>query len=105
MKFGEIRYVNLDPVVGKEMAKTRPCVIVSPDDLNRWFGTFIIAPITGTDRRWRFRPFIKSGKIEGCIALDQIRSVDKSRIGKQKVSLLSPADQRRVRDVLQEMFT
>jgi mRNA interferase MazF len=75
--------VRLDPTAGAETAKTRPCVVVSPDGLNRALSTVIIAPMTTTRRGWPTRvEIIFQGKT-GEIALDQIRAVDKSRLVKR----------------------
>lgn len=75
--------VSLDPVRGAETAKTRPCVIVSPDDLNEALATVIIAPMTTVRRRWPTRPAVTFQGKTGEIALDQIRAVDKTRLVKR----------------------
>jgi len=75
--------VRLDPTAGVETAKTRPCVVVSPDELNRAVATVIIAPMTTTRRGWPTRVEITFQGKTGEIALDQIRAVDKSRLGKR----------------------
>jgi mRNA interferase MazF len=75
--------VRLDPTAGAETAKTRPCVIVSPDELNRAVSTVIIAPMTTTQRGWPTRVEISFQGKTGEIALDQIRAVDKSRLVKR----------------------
>src|SRR5437773_11767355 len=81
-----ILLVKLDPVTGAETAKTRPCVIVSPNELNRALATVIVAPMTVVRRSWPTRiPIIFQNKL-GEIALDQIRAVDKSRLVKRLVS-------------------
>ena len=72
--------VRLDPAVGAETAKTRPCVVVSPDELNRSLATVIIAPMTTVVREWPTRVPVTFGGKTGEIALDQIRAVDKSRL-------------------------
>jgi mRNA interferase MazF len=78
-----IYLVKLDPTTGAETAKTRPSVIVSPDELNRSLATVIIAPMTTVSRGWPTRvPVLFQGK-EGEIALDQIRAVDKARLVKR----------------------
>lgn len=98
----DVVLVNLDPTVGAECQKTRPCVIVSPDDMNDKLQTVIIAPMTSTRRGWLFRPVVK-GKHESELALDQIRAIDKSRIVKNLGSL-SPEDQTKVYSILKELF-
>jgi mRNA interferase MazF len=75
--------VRLDPTTGAETAKTRPCVVVSPDELNRAVSTVIIAPMTTTRRGWPTRVEISFQGKTGEIALDQIRAVDKSRLVKR----------------------
>ena len=75
--------VQLDPTAGAETAKTRPCVVISPDELNRAVSTVIIAPMTTTRRGWPTRVEISFQGKTGEIALDQIRAVDKSRLVKR----------------------
>jgi mRNA interferase MazF len=66
--------------MGSEIKKTRPCVIISPDEMNRHLNTIVIAPITSTSKSYPTRIEIKTGKITGWIVLDQIRTIDKLRI-------------------------
>ena len=75
--------VALDPVRGAETAKTRPCIVVSPDELNAALSTVIIAPMTTVRRRWPTRPAVTFQGKTGEIALDQIRTVDKTRLVKR----------------------
>jgi mRNA interferase MazF len=95
--------VRLDPTTGAETAKTRPCVIVSPDELNRAVATVIIAPMTTVRRGWPTRVEINFQNKTGEIALDQIRAVDKSRLVK-RLGKLDAATTNAVLDVLGEMF-
>lgn len=100
----EIYWVNLDPTVGKEIKKTRPCVIVSPDELNSGLGTVIVAPLTHTIKTWPFRTtFTHNGEVLS-IACDHIRSISKERLlrcdGK-----LSVSKQKVVLSILKEMFS
>jgi mRNA interferase MazF len=95
--------VRLDPTAGAETAKTRPCVIVSPDELNRAVATVIIAPMTTVRRGWPTRVEINFQNKTGEIALDQIRTVDKSRLVK-RLGKLDAATTSAVLDVLGEMF-
>lgn len=95
--------VRLDPATGAETAKTRPCVIVSPDELNRAVATVIIAPMTTMRRGWPTRIEIKFQNKTGEIALDQIRAVDKSRLVK-KLGKLDSATAEAVLDTLGELF-
>jgi mRNA interferase MazF len=75
--------VALDPAQGAETGKTRPCVIVSPDDVNDALATVIIAPMTTVRRRWPTRPAVTFQGKTGEIALDQLRAVDKTRLVKR----------------------
>ena len=95
--------LRLDPTTGAETAKTRPCVIVSPDELNRAVATVIIAPMTTVRRGWPTRVEINFQNKTGEIALDQIRAVDKSRLVK-RLGKLDAATTNAVLDVLGEMF-
>lgn len=72
--------VNLDPTLGSEIKKTRPCVIISPDEMNRYLQTIVIAPITNSSKSYPTRIEIKHNKTKGWIVVDQIRTVDRQRI-------------------------
>lgn len=74
--------VDLNPVKGAEMQKIRPCVVLSPNEANKHLQTVIIAPVTSKIHRFKFRVQLSMSKITGEIALDHIRSIDKSRITK-----------------------
>lgn len=95
--------VRLDPTTGAETAKTRPSVIVSPDELNRAIATVIIAPMTTVRRGWPTCVEMTFQNKTGEIALDQIRAVDKSRLVK-RLGKLDAATTNAVLDVLGEMF-
>ena len=95
--------VRLDPAAGAETAKTRPCVIVSPDELNRAISTVIIAPMTTVRRGWPTRVEVKFQGKHGEIALDQIRAVDKSRLVKRLGKLDSETADAAL-DTLGELF-
>jgi len=95
--------VKLDPATGAETAKTRPCVVVSPDELNRAVSTVIIAPMTTVRRGWPTRVEITFQSKTGEIALDQIRAVDKSRLAK-RLGKLDSATADAVLDTLGELF-
>jgi mRNA interferase MazF len=92
-----------EPVRGKEVKKIRPCVILSPDELNAYLATIIIAPLTTKDRDYPFRPHVTIDRVHGSIMLDQIRCVDKSRLSKRIASLPHSAVLL-VKDVLQNML-
>ncbi len=103
MKRFEIWLVRLDPVLGSEIGKTRPGVIVSPDEANDSLRTVLIAPLTSVRRAWPTRiPVLVSG-VEGDAALDQIRAVDKRRLLKS-LGDLTPEQCAAVGQGLEEMF-
>jgi len=95
--------VRLDPATGAETAKTKPCVVVSPDELNRAISTVIIAPMTTARRGWPTRVEITFQGKTGEIALDQIRAVDKSRLVK-RLGKLDSETANTVPDTLGESF-
>ncbi len=99
----DVFLVSLDPTLGHEIKKTRPCAIVSPDEMNHHIGTVIIAPMTTKGRDYPTRVPCTFQGVDGQIVLDQIRTVDKTRFAK-KLGRLSPAASDRVLNVLIEMF-
>jgi len=99
----EVYLVDLDPTKDSEIRKARPCLIVSPDEMNRHIRTVIIAPMTSTRREYPTRVNVTFRKKPGQIVLDQIRAVDKSRLVKC-LGTLPKARARAVANVLQEMF-
>jgi mRNA interferase MazF len=100
----DVYYVNLDPTIGSEIKKTRPGVIISPDEMNRHIRTVIIAPLTKVIRNYPTRiNCIVEGR-KGQIVLDQIRTIDKSRLIR-KIDTLSGTTQKKVLSVLVEMFS
>ena len=101
---GQVHLVSLDPTRGREIRKTRPCVVVSPDELNAHLQTFIVAPLTTGGRAYPFRVACRfQGKI-GHVVLDQIRTVDRHRLVK-RLGRLSPLALERSLEVLAEMFS
>ena len=72
--------VNLDPTIGSEIKKTRPCVIISPDEMNKHLQTLIIAPMTSQSKSYPTRVEVKHNQKQGWVVLDQIRTIDKQRI-------------------------
>lgn len=99
----DVYLVSLDPTVGREIKKTRPCLIVSPDEMNRSLGTVLAAPMTTAGFKAPSRvPVTFQGK-QGYVVLDQMRALDKSRLIK-KAGQVSPATGQNVLAVLQEMF-
>jgi len=83
VKRGEIWLVNLDTTVGSEIRKSRPCVIVSPPELNRYLRTVIVAPMTSKGFAAPFRVPVTHAGTKGLIVLDQLRAVDKMRLAKR----------------------
>jgi mRNA interferase MazF len=99
----EVYLVNLDPTVGSEIKKTRPCLVVSPDDMNHNIRTVILAPLTTGGKPYPTRvPCRFKGK-DGQVVLDQIRTVDQARLLK-RLGQIDAKTARAVLDVLQEMF-
>ena len=99
----EIYWVNLDPTIGREMKKTRPCVILSPDDMNQFIATVIVAPVTSTIRAYPSRvKFVLNGKTN-MIALDQIKTIDKVRL-QDKIGKLNTVTIAIVKKVIEEML-
>ncbi|WP_423130144.1 type II toxin-antitoxin system PemK/MazF family toxin [Gaoshiqia sp. Z1-71] len=82
LKQYQIVLVNLDPTVGSEIKKTRPCVIISPNEMNKYLNTVIIAPMTTQSKKYPTRIEVKHDNKKGWIVLDQIRTIDKQRIYK-----------------------
>jgi mRNA interferase MazF len=99
----DVFLVNLDPTVGSEIKKTRPCVVISPDEMNQFIRTIIIAPMTSKGRSYPTRVDCRFDKKDRQVVLDQIRTVDKARLIK-KLGRLDEATQERVLAGLGEMF-
>lgn len=100
----EVYLVALDPTLGSEIQKTRPCVVVSPDEMNRFLKTAIIAPLTSKGREYPTRvPCSFQGK-DGLVVLDQIRTVDKLRLVK-RLGIIDEDTGYQILDVLQEIFS
>jgi len=100
----EIFLVALDPTIGSEIKKTRPCVIISPDEMNENINTIIIAPLTSTRKSYPTRIDIKFKNIKGQVALDQIRTIDKGRLIK-KIGNISKNVEDKICSILVEMFS
>ena len=100
----DVYLVSLDPTVGSEIKKTRPCLVISPDEMNRWIRTVIVAPMTTKGQSTPTRVLCELQGKAGQIVLDQIRTVDKRRLIK-KIGRLTPIDSLSVCNLLTEMFT
>ncbi|PYP85654.1 MAG: transcriptional regulator [Blastocatellia bacterium AA13] len=100
----DVYLVNLDPTKGSEIKKTRPCVIVSPDEMNLYINTVIVAPMTTKGRVYPTRVICTFQDKQGQIVLDQIRTVDKTRLIK-RVGKIEGQAQISVLSVLGKMFT
>ena len=99
-----VYWCNLEPTFGRQMKKTRPCVVVSPDEMNNALGTVIIVPLTTALRKFPFYIAVNYGGRPGSIACDQIKTIDKRRVGKF-VADLSKKDSNGLSTVLITMFT
>lgn len=99
----EIFWVNLDPTIGYEVKKTRPCVVISPDEMNQHMGTVIIAPVTSTLKVYPSRVICKIKERRGTVMLDQIRTVDRKRL-MTKIEKLSPKEIAGIKKVIREML-
>ena len=103
MKRFEVFLIRLDPTQGSEIAKTRPCAIVSPDSMNHALRTVIIAPLTTTRKGWPSRVACTIRGQDGEIALDQVRAVDKTRLVR-RVATLDKATASLISQTLVEIF-
>lgn len=99
----QIVLVNLDPTIGSEIKKTRPCVIISPNEMNRHLQTIVVAPMTTTSRKYPTRIKVKHDKKVGWIVIDQIRTIDKQRIVRI-LGTLSKPKVKEVKSVMKETF-
>ena len=99
----EVWLVNLDPTVGSEISKTRPCIVVSPNAVNKFLRTVLVAPLTHTQKAYPTRINCQFKQQPGQVALDQIRAVDKIRLV-QKLGALEEITAREVCTVLGELF-
>jgi len=99
----DVFLICLDPTVGHEIKKTRPCLIISPDAMNHTIRTVIVAPMTSKGRSYPTRVSVQFGAKNGQVVLDQIRTVDKVRCVK-KLGSITKQEAERVLDVLQELF-
>ena len=98
---GDVWLVNLDPTMGSEIAKSRPALVVSPDELNAHLRTIIVVPLTSTIRPYPFRVDVRFARRRGSLAIDQVRTLDRARLTR-RVGAVDPAP---ALAVLREMFS
>jgi mRNA interferase MazF len=101
---GDVFVVALDPTIGREIKKTRPCVVLSPDELNRHLETVVVAPMTSGGHPYPYRIACRFQKRDGYVVLDQLRAVDTNRLVR-KLGRLSPQATASSLNILREMFT
>jgi mRNA interferase MazF len=99
----DVYLIGLDPTIGSEIQKTRPCLVISPDEMNRHINTVIVAPMTSSGKSYPTRVACTLKKKEGQIVLDQIRTIDKSRLVK-KLGTIDAKVQLEVISTLQRLF-
>ena len=99
----QIILVNLDPTLGSEIKKTRPCVVISPNEMNKFLNTVVIAPMTTSSKNYPTRIEIKHDNKIGWIVLDQIRTIDKQRIIKD-LGRLTKSEIKDLKSVLKEIY-
>lgn len=103
MKQYQIILVNLDPTIGSEIRKTRPCIVISPNEMNKYLRTVVIAPMTTSSKNYPTRIEVKHDNKIGWIVLDQIRTIDKQRILRQ-LGRLSKPEIKEVKSIIKEIF-
>jgi len=99
----EIFLVNLEPTLGSEIKKTRPCVVISPDEMNKYLRTVVIAPMTTSSKSYPTRVEIKHDNKIGWVVLDQVRTIDKQRIIKN-LGKLSKPKVKEVKSIIKETY-
>jgi len=99
----EIVLVNLDPTIGSEIKKTRPCTVISPNEMNKYLQTIVVAPLTSSSKPYPTRVEINHVKTKSWIVLDQIRTVDRIRIIK-KLDKLTTTEIESVKTVIMETY-
>ena len=103
LKQYQIVLVNLDPTIGSEIKKTRPCVVISPDEMNKYLRTIIVAPMTTSSKKYPTRIEVKHDNKIGWIVVDQIRTIDKQRIIRISGRLSKP-EIKELKSVIKETF-
>ncbi len=99
----DLYWVSLDPTRGSEISKTRPCLVISPNEANKYLNTVLIAPITSTLRKFPMRMDIILNKKKGQIALDQTRCIDKLRLS-NRIAALNKSEIKKLRLLLKEFL-
>ncbi len=99
----QVVLVNLDPTIGSEMKKLRPCVVVSPDEMNRHLQTVTIVPITTTSKPYPTRVLINHNNQSGWVVIDQIRTIDRKRIVKV-FEVLTKSEILQIKAIIRETF-
>ena len=99
----QIILVNLDPTLGSEIKKTRPCVVISPDEMNKFLNAVVIAPMTTSSKNYPTRIEVRHDNKIGWIVLDQIRMIDKQRIIKD-LGRLTKSEIKELKSVLKETY-
>jgi mRNA interferase MazF len=99
----QVIVVNLDPTVGSEIKKTRPCVIISPDEMNKHIRTVVVAPLTSTSKSYPSRIKINFQNRESWIAIDQIRTIDKKRV-MHTLGYISDLEILKIKQIIKETF-
>lgn len=99
----DIILVNLDPTMCSEMKKTRPCVVLSPNEMNKYLQTIVLAPITSTSKPYPTRIEIKNRQTKGWIVIDQVRTVDRVRMIK-RLEQLDEGTIERIKNIIKETF-
>jgi len=100
----DVFLVSFDPSVGSEIRKSRPAVIISPDEMNRHLKTVIVAPLTSTMKKYPSRVEVHFENVQGEIALDQIRTIDKTRL-KKRLAKIDERITERICEILTRMFS
>lgn len=103
LKQYQIVLVNLNPTIGSEMKKTRPCVIISPNEMNNYLQTIVIAPMTSNSKNYPTRVPVKHNKTKGWVVLDQIRTIDRQRIVKI-LDILTEKEIDNIKTVIHETY-
>lgn len=99
----DIVLVNLDPTIGSEIKKTRPCLVISPDEMNKHLRTLVLAPLTTSIKEYPTRVPVEHNDVSGSIVLDQIRTVDKQRIIK-KLGKITNQEIKACKSVIKETY-